>query len=138
MLRGWGERQAAGLDLDFNCLLGFSSLLACWQGLSAGKRGLCPLPGTTGPFSQEGARGETARSKAASSAYSGHQEMLKVTSFPRCCLSPPAPLGGRQWGGGDSSEATCPVALQGSLPAPPLPRWVVCFLRNAAFPWEQP
>lgn len=33
----WGKRQAACLHFDFNCLLGFSSVLAHCQGLSAGK-----------------------------------------------------------------------------------------------------
>lgn len=127
-----GERQAAWLDFDFNRLLVSSSLFARGEEPSTGKQGLCPLLGPAGGHHQcifpSGGHRETARSKARSLACSGHQEMLRATPFSKCCLSPPATPGRMQRGGGDSSKSTCPVALWGSLPAPALPSWMVCFL----------
>ena len=104
------------------------ALLAHCQGLSAGKRGLCvpclaPPMGTTGPFSQQGGHEETARSKAASLARSGHQEMLRVTPFSRCCLSPPASpgrrfLGRRRQQQGRVSRCTLGLTSSPSAPKP--------------------
>lgn len=100
-----GEKQAARLDFDFNCLFVFSSLLARCQELSAGKRGLCvpclaSLMGTS-PFSQQDGcgNGQEQGNELGTFRSSGDAEGHSFVCHSRCCcLSPLASLCRRHLG----------------------------------------